>query len=66
MNEQLNPVFADILNGIAAIPAKVAAAQAEAQAQEIDRAMLADKQRDGYAQREMQRAMRLQQQWGAF
>lgn len=64
MNEQLNPVFADILNNFAAIPAQVAKAQAEADAIEADLARMRDKQQGGYIQREEVRAMRLQQQWG--
>ena len=64
MNEQLNPIFANILNGFAAIPAQVAKAQAEAQAVEADLAMLRDKQQDGYGRRQEAQAMRLQQQWG--
>ncbi len=60
MNQHVDPLFAEILNNFAAIPAQVAAAQAEAQAIEADLAMLADKRAGGYAQREMANAMRLQ------
>lgn len=56
MNNHVHPIFADILNNFAAIPAQVS----EAQALEVDMAVLRDKQNDGYFQRELAQAMRLQ------
>jgi hypothetical protein len=54
VSNQTHPIFADILNRIAADPAKSPAPE------EIDAAMLADKLRDGYAQRQQEQALRLQ------
>lgn len=56
MNSHVHPLFADILNSFAAVPAQIS----EAQALEIDLAVLADKKADGYFQRELAQAMRLQ------
>ena len=56
MNSHVHPIFADILNSFAATPAKIT----DAQALEIDLALLADKKADGRFQRSMDEALRLQ------
>lgn len=60
MTNNLHPVMAQALAPF------IKPVFSPAQAQEIDRAMLEDKRRDGYGQRQQDQAMRLQNQYGAL
>ena len=55
MNEHVHPVFADILNSFAKLPASPLPSP-----EEIDRAVHQDKLNDGYFQRNLAQAMQLQ------
>ena len=55
MNDHVHPVFADILNGFAKLPASPLPSP-----EEIDRAVHQDKLNDGYFKRQEAQAMQLQ------
>ena len=55
MNDHVHPIFADILNGFAKLPANPLPSP-----EEIDMAVHQDKLNDGYFQRNLAQAMQLQ------